>query len=279
MEYKEFSDRTKIPVLGVGTWRMGGDVKRDTTYDRKEINAIRTAIELGMTHIDTAEFYGAGHAEELVGEAVKGVDRNKLFITTKVMGDNLRYDEVLEAAENSLRRIGTDYVDLYLVHWPNPDVPLKETMKAMDYLVENGIAKRIGVSNFSVEQMKEAQKHSRNRIITNQIQYSLLTRNGGIYNIPSEREIIPFCQKNNIMVTAYRPLDKGEIAKTSNPLLGELRKKYNKTKAQIALNWVISKKNIITLVKSSNTEHIKENLGSVGWKMKKEDIERLDKEF
>ncbi|MFC2143221.1 aldo/keto reductase [Candidatus Aenigmatarchaeota archaeon] len=276
METKEI-DEFKIPVLGFGTWQMGGDTKRDTTNDEKDTLAIKTAIELGMIHIDTAELYGDGRAEELVGEAIKGFDRSKLFITTKVKGDNLKYNEVIEAAKNSMKRMGIDYIDLYLIHWPNNDIPLEETMKAMNDLVDNNIVKHIGVSNFSVDQMKEAQKYSKHKIVTNQIQYSLLIRNNGIWNIDMESKIIPYCQKNNIIVTVYRPLDKGDIIKTDSPLMDELSKKYNKSKAQIALNWIISKKNMIALFKASNTEHIKDNLGTLDWKLDQEDIEKLDK--
>jgi diketogulonate reductase-like aldo/keto reductase len=279
MEYKELSASVKIPVLGIGTWKMGGGMTADKTYDKENIIAIKTAIELGMTHIDTAELYGNGHAEELVGAAIQGVDREKLFITTKVKWENLKYNDVIAAAKRSLRRLGTGFIDLYLVHVPNPSIPIKETMKAMDYLVDNGFTRFIGVSNFSVEQIKEAQKNSRSKIIANQIEYNLLARNEGEHTKDMESKIIPYCQKNGIIVTSYRPLGKGELAKPGLKLLDELAEKYGKTQAQIALNWLISKPSIIAIPKAAKTEHLKENLGALGWRLSLEDMLKLDEEF
>ncbi len=276
MESKTLVGDVKIPILGIGTWGMGGKYERNTTHDKEEILAIRTAVKLGMTHIDTAEVYGKGHAEELVAEAIQGFDRKKLFIVTKVSQEHLRHDDVIFAAKASLKRLKTNYIDLYLIHGPNLSIPLKETMKAMDHLVENKLVRFIGVSNFSVKEMKEAQSHSKNKIVANQIEYNLLVRNKGMWTTNMESEIIPYCQKNNIMVIAYRPIAKGELAKPGFEVLDKLSKKYKKTQAQIAINWLISKKNVITIPKSTHIEHLKENLGAIGWKMDFEDIKKLD---
>ena len=279
MEFKELGCGAKIPVLGIGTWKMGGGMTADRTHDKEEILAIKTAIRLEMTHIDTAELYGNGHAEELIGEVIQGFNRGKLFITTKVKWENLRYDYLISAAKRSLKRLRTCYIDLYLIHGPNPDIPIKETMKALDYLVDNGLTRFIGVSNFSVNQIEEAQKHSKNMIVANQIEYNLLTRNRGQFTDNMESEIIPYCQRNGIMVVAYRPLAKGELAKSGIKLLDELSEKYGKTQAQIALNWLISKPNTVTIPKAAKIEHIRENLGAIGWRLNEEDMHRLDHDF
>lgn len=251
----------------------------DRTHDKEAILAIKTAIRLGITHIDTAELYGDGHAEELVGEAIKEFDRKSLFITTKVKWSNLRYEDVISAVKRSLRRLKTDYIDLYLVHTPIRSVPIEETMKAMDYVAEYKLARFIGVSNFSVEQMEEAQQYAKNKIAANQVEYNLLIRNVGQHTKDMESKIVPYCQRNNIAVIAYRPLANGELAKPGIRLLDELAKKYGKTQAQIAINWLISKQNVVTIPKAVKIDHIKENLGAIGWKLSEGDIQRLNHDF
>lgn len=278
MEFKLLSKNFKIPVIGLGTWGIGGFLERDDSRDEDAIKALINALELGYAHLDTAELYGAGHAEELIGEAIKNFKRSDLIITSKVSKTNLKYDDVIASCRKSLERLKTDCIDIYLIHAPNPEIPLRETMAAMDSLIARKLVKFIGVSNFSVEQMKEAQKYSKNKIIVNQIPYSLNTRNfnyrGGCQDM--EAEIIPYCQENNLVVMAYRPIERGFILKT-HPLLDKLSEKYKKTKVQIAINWLISKKNIITIPKSTNFEHLKENLGALGWRLRDEDQRLLDK--
>jgi diketogulonate reductase-like aldo/keto reductase len=254
-------------------------MSRDTSKDAEWVAAIKEAIELGYKHIDTAEMYGAGHSEELVGLAISNFDRESLFITTKVLPQHLRYEDCIKAAEDSLKRLKTDYIDLYLIHIPNSEIPIKETMRAMDTLVKQRKTKFIGVSNFSVEQLKGAQSYTENKIVNNQIEYNLFTRHSGMYNVNIESEIIPYCQENNIIITAWKPLAKGMLFREKNKLLEELVKKYSKTVSQIAINWLISKKNIITIPKSTNPEHLKENLGALGWKLEPKDMKRLDEDF
>ncbi len=277
MEFKILDEDFKIPVLGLGTWGIGGFMETDSSNDDESIQAIRNAIDLGYTHIDTGELYGAGHSEDLIGKAIKDLDRSKLIITSKVFKTNLKYDHVIASCKKSLEKLQTNYIDIYLVHAPNPEIPLKETMRAMNYLIEQKLVRYIGVSNFSVEEMKEAQKYSKNKIIANQIPYNLATRNknhrGSCINM--ESEIIPYCQENDIIIMAYRPIERGFLLEP-NYVLEELSKKYNKTKAQIAINWLISKKGIITIPKSTNVEHLKENLSAVGWNLSDEDIKLLD---
>lgn len=283
MDYKNLTDNFKIPVIGLGTWGIGGFMEADSSKDEEAVQAIKDAIELGYSHIDTAELYGAGHTEELIGKAIKDFDRTKLIITSKVLKTNLKYDDVIASCKKSLEKLQTDFIDIYLILAPNPEIPLEETMKAMDYLVDQGLVKYIGVSNFSVEQMQEAQKYSKNRIVANQIPYNLATRNVNLDRntgrvgscINMESKIIPYCQENDIIVMAYRPIERGFLLKP-NSLVDGLSKKYGKTKAQIAINWLISKENIITIPKSTRLDHLKENLGSIGWSLSADDMKLLD---
>jgi diketogulonate reductase-like aldo/keto reductase len=228
MEFKQLISGVDIPVLGVGTLRIGGTIVADRRDDRENVLAIETAIRFGMTHIDTAEGYGNGHAEELVGVAIQGFNRKELFIMTKVKPQHLRYRHVISAARRSLERLGTDYVDLYLIHAPNPYIPIKETMEAMDYLIEKNLVRFIGVSNFSVEQLKEAQRFAKSKIVANQIEYNLLVRNSGQLTTNMESGIIPYCQENGIMIIAYRPLAKGTLTKPGIKILDDLAKNITK---------------------------------------------------
>lgn len=264
-----------LPEIGLGTWRIGGAREQDFSKDKEWVQSLVSAMNMGYAHIDTAEMYGVGHCEELVGQAIKNFDRSRLIIATKVIDDHLKYEDVLAAAQNSLRRLGVEQIDLYYIHAPNPEIPLQETMRALDKLVEDGLVKNIGVSNFSVEELKEAQHYSRNKIVANQIEYSLLTRNVGKYkNKDMESETVPYCQENDILIVAERPVERGAVL-GQNPLMEEVSKKYGKTYAQIAINWLVSQKNVVVIPKAEKAEHQKENLGGVGWRMDEEDVERL----
>ena len=264
----------ELPVLGFGTWEMSGRFERDPQNDdERDIKIIQTAIKLGITHIDTAEIYAGGYTETLISKAIQKIDRDKLFITTKVSWEHLKYDEVIRAAKGSLKRLEIDKIDLYLIHGPDSNVSLKETMRAMDYLLENEITRYIGVSNFDVPLIEEAQSHTKYKIVNNQIHYNLLARTY------EENNTLEYCHKNNILVTAYRPIEKGEILESENEILDRLTKKYNKTKVQIAINWLINKPNIVTLIKTSNADHLKENLGALGWQLESEDEKDLDQNF
>lgn len=283
MDNKNLTNSFKIPVIGLGTWGIGGFMETDSSNDEEAVQSIKDAIELGYSHIDTAELYGAGHTEELIGKAIQDFDRTKLIITSKVFKTNLKYDDVIASCKKSLEKLQTNFIDIYLIHAPNPEVPLEETMKALDYLVGQGMVKYIGVSNFSVEQMQEAQKYSKNKIVANQIPYNLATRNVNLDRntgrvgscINMESEIVPYCQENDIIVMAYRPVERGFLLKP-NSLLDSMAKKYGKTKAQIAINWLISKANVIAIPKSTSLDHLKENLGATGWQLSDEDIKLLD---
>ena len=280
MKRKYFRTNFSIPSLGLGTWRIGGNqYSADKTKDSEHVLLIKKAIEIGYNHIDTAEAYGVGHTEELVGEAIKNFERKNLFITTKVMPEHLAYDDVISAALQSLARLKTSYIDLYLVHFPNPKIRIKETMEAMDYLVNSGLVKFIGLSNFTLEQIKEAQNYAFNDISAVQLEYNLSIRNRGVVSTDMESKIIPFCQKNEICVIAYRPLAQGKLAQPGIDLLDEMAKKYSKTQAQISLNWLLSKKSIVAIPKSTLINHLVENIGAVGWMLRNSDSIRLNVEF
>ncbi len=280
MPTKKLNSGFELPELGLGTWKIGGSREVDNSRDDISIQAIRDAIDLGYTHIDTAEGYGLGHCEELIGKAIKHYSREKLTIATKVTNTNLKYDDLISAAKNSLQRLNTDYIDIYYIHAPSPSIPLQETMRAMDRLVSDKLIINIAVSNFTADLLEEAQSYTSNKIVANQIEYSLLTREDGKYanNNSMESKTIPYCQKNDIFVVAERPLERG-ILLEQNYLMDELVKKYNKSYAQIAINWLLSQDNIITIPKSEDTKHLKENLGGTGWYLDIEDIERLRKEY
>lgn len=271
---KKLKSGFEMPVFGLGTWQMGGrEIRNPQNDDKKDIAAIQKAIKLGVTHIDTAEQYAGGYAETLVGKAIEGYDRSKLFIVSKVSPEHLNYNDVLRSNEASLKRLKTDYLDLYLIHYPNLEIPIEETLKAMDKLVEQGLVKNIGVSNFRTERLKEAQKHTKNKLVVNQVYYNLVIRE------PEHEGLLNYCQQNDVLLEAYRPVEKGTLLAQPVTILSKLARKYGKTPAQIAINWLISQKNVITLSKTSTIEHLKENLGAISWQMDKEDIEKLRNDF
>ena len=261
-----------LPVYGLGLWQVGGKWEADTSSDEQEIAAIINALDAGITHVDTAESYSNGHAEELLGKAIKDYDRNKLQIATKVSRSNQSYDNLLRSFQASLNRIGTDYIDLYLLHqYPDIGIPIADTMRAMDRLVSEGVVKNIGVCNMSMNRFKEAQKHTSHKLVCNQVHYNVQFRE------MEEQGVLKYCQENDILLVAWRPLQKGMLPKS--PLIDNLSKKYNKTPSQIAVNWLISQDHVVTLSKTSNLQHLHENLGAIGWTMEPNDVELIRKDF
>ncbi len=271
---KKLKNGFEIPVYGLGTWMMGGGMVKDPNNDdQADIRAIKSAIEAGVTHIDSAEKYAEGYAEELVGKAIQGYDREKLFLVTKIAEDHLHYNDVFTSLNHSLERLQTDYLDLYMIHGPSLTIPIEETMRAFDEIVARGLVKNIAVSNFTVERFEKAQAVTKNKIVAGQYHLNLK------YREAERKGLLRYFQENDIMFIAWRPLQKGVLLQEENNLFDEIAKKYNKTPAQIALNWLISQENVVTLSKTGDENHLKENLGALGWQMDKEDIERLDKEY
>ncbi|HLI46299.1 MAG TPA: aldo/keto reductase [Geobacterales bacterium] len=269
--YKELGrTKEKIPAIGLGTYGLGGYSFTDKSSDKEAIELIRFAVEHGMNFIDTAEMYGAGHSEELVGEAIKGL-REKVFIATKVSPSHFRYDDVIRSCDASLKRLKTSYIDLYQLHWPNPSVPIQETMKAMEFLAKDGKIRYIGVSNFSVEETIEAQKVlSKYELVSNQVEYSVLERE-------IEKELLGYCEKAKISVIAYSPLARGAIfrGKTSN-VLAKIAEKHDATIAQVALAWLIRNPIVFAIPKTSKKERVLEFIGSYEINLDLKDLALID---
>jgi diketogulonate reductase-like aldo/keto reductase len=255
MEYESLHN-LRIPKIGFGTWRIGGENSPDPAQDAHSLAALRSALDLGYTHFDTAESYAAGHAEELIGRAVHaaGIPRGILFITTKVSPEHLGYEDVLRSFGNSLRRLDMEYVDLYLIHWPTRGMNLKEAFRALNKLVKEGKVRHLGVSNFDVKLLKEAAALTDTLLLTNQVSYSLPDRSC------VENGVLAYCQENDILLTAYSPVKRRYI-RGDNPLK-ELAKKRGVTPQQLALAWLVRQPGVITIPMSFNPQHQAENLAA-----------------
>ena len=244
----------RLPKIGLGTWNMRGD----TCY-----RATLSAIELGYRHIDTAEMY---RNEAEVGRALadSGVDRSEIFLTTKVSASHVTRKGVLDAAENSLQRLGIDTIDLYLVHWPNDRIPIEDSMSGMNELVNQGKVRRIGVSNFSVRQLQEAESASAARIFTNQIEYFI--------GHP-QYAMLGYCQENEILLTAYSPLNRGQLH--SNKALEAIAAANGVTNSQVALRWLIQQDSVVVIPKSAHPDRQRENLDIFGFELSSDDMAQL----
>jgi diketogulonate reductase-like aldo/keto reductase len=267
MEYRELG-RTgeKISTIGMGTWKVG--LSGSPEEKERHTEALRHGIQLGINLIDTAEMYQGGRSEEIVGEAVKDV-RHDVFIATKVSPENLSHDSVISACECSLRRLGTSYIDLYQIHWPNPSVPIQETMGAMEELVNAGKVRYVGVSNFSVRQTEEARAAlAKIDVVSNQVEYSLANRT-------VEADILPYCSKEGLTLIAYSPLNRGHISKSNIPQA--LLDKYGMTQAQAMLSWVTRNERVVAIPKSTTTSHLEENASSVARRMTELEYDQISK--
>lgn len=272
MEKKPFGPgRIDVAVIGQGTW----DIPETGARRDEAISALRRGIELGLTHIDTAEMYGSGAAEEIVGKAIAGTARESLFITSKVLPSNASYKGTLSACERSLRRIGTDYLDLYLLHWPSSH-PLEDTMRALETLVEHGKARFIGVSNFDVAGVREAQSYLRSvPLASDQVLYHLRERG-------SESQLLPYCREQQIALVGYTPFGRGRFPrKEAGPggVLGRIASAHGKTVRQVILNFLTREPNAFAIPKASRTEHVEENAGAAGWRLNAEEVAAIDAAF
>ena len=275
MKFREIGNTGElIPCIGQGCMGIGGEFKKDSNSDSNFIWALEYGIDLGMTFLDTAEVYAGGHSETLVGKAALN-KRDKLFIATKFSPHNSSYEKVLNSAEKSLKRLKTDYIDLYQIHWPNPSIPLSETMKALDKLVNDGKVRFVGLSNFNKQEMEEAKKYLNPiKIVSNQVEYNLFDRS-------IEYLLMDYMLKNKSSIIAYSPLDKGhsfnDIKKTK--LMKELTEKYNKTSSQISLNWILSNKNVFVIPKALKKKHIELNACSSDFEIDLIDKNRISNIF
>lgn len=258
----------------MGTWMIEGS-GRDSVH-RQVIEALRLGLDLGMTHIDTAEMYGNGRAEQLVAESIAD-RREEVFLVSKVWPSNASYDGTLRACKRSLARLKTDWLDLYLLHWPSDRYSIKETMRAMEKLVAEGMIKFIGVSNFNVEEVKAAEEAlSDERLACYQVQYHLGER--GI-----ERDLLPYCAKRKIAIVGYSPFGHGSFPSARGAggmLLAEIAKRHDRTSRQVAINFLTRYAGVFTIPKAGRAEHIRENSGADGgWKLTEEDIAAIDRAF
>ena len=235
----------------MGTWRIG---HYQTPEEREgQIRALRRGVALGINLIDTAEMYAHGRSEEVVGEAIMEL-RENVFIATKVSPGHLHHEDVIKACRASLGRLRTAYIDLYQVHWPDPRVPIKETMAAMEELVKAGMIRYVGVSNFSAIETDHARAAlSRSEIVSNQVEYSLRNRR-------VEQEVLPYCVREKITLIAYSPLATGNI---SNTIPTGVLYKYRMTPAQAMLNWVTRNERVVAIPKAADISHVEENASSI----------------
>lgn len=254
-----------IPVLGMGTWRMG-ESKRSR---QSEMDALRYGLDLGLSLIDTAEMYGEGGAEELIAPVIAD-RRSDVFLVSKVYPHNASRKGAIAACERSLKRLKTDYLDLYLLHWRG-SIPLAETLAAFQTLQQAGKIRSYGVSNFDVEDMEEATHLQGGKTIaTNQVLYNLTRR--GI-----ELNLLPWCRKHGIPIMAYSPIEQGRLL--NHQTLRDMAQERGVTTAQVAIAWLLHQEDVIVIPKSSRIEHVKQNYAALDLKLSAAELTTLDAAF
>jgi diketogulonate reductase-like aldo/keto reductase len=243
-----------MPALGFGTWQLDG---------RECVEGLQVALDAGYTHIDTAQAY---ENEEQVGEGIEqsGVDREEIFLTTKVWRDNLAAADLKDSVEGSLRKLRTEYVDLLLIHWPGDSVPVGETLGAMADLREAGKVRNVGVSNFTTELLEEAQEASEVPIFCNQVEYHVYL---------SQEPVLEWCRENGTLVVAYSPLARAKVFE--DPSLQEIGKRYGKNAGQVALRWLLQQKGVGAIPKSGNPGHIQSNFEVFDFELSEEEIAKI----
>ncbi len=256
-------DGQDMPVLGLGTWKMGEDRARAAD----EVRVVRRALDLGISLIDTAEIYASGGSEQVVGEAIRG-RRDEVFLVTKVAPRNASRRGTIRACEGSLKRLGIEVIDLYLLHWIG-GTPVAETIEAFETLKADGKVRAWGVSNFDTGDLEAMPPGA--LCAANQVLYNPQSR--GI-----EFSLIPYCQKHGILVMAYTPLGQsGRVLK--NPAIAEIAKRHNATPAQVALAWGIRHPGVVTIPKTATLARVEENLGAVNLTLTETDLADIDEAF
>jgi len=251
-----------IPAIGLGTWQLRGNEAE---------SALRAGISAGARFVDTAEIYGT---EELVGRAIRPLINHgeRVFVATKIWPTHFRYDDVLKACDRSLSKLGVRTIDLYQLHWPNPALPISNTMKAMKRLVDEGKVRYIGVSNFSVKQLEEARSYlDKYDVVSDQVEYSPFNREADI-------DLLHHLEKEHITLIAYSPLGHGKLFRGFGSLvqdLAEIGKKYDKTPAQVLLNWLISNPQIVAIPKASSVRHAVEDAQAGSFMLSQEDLTKI----
>jgi diketogulonate reductase-like aldo/keto reductase len=265
LRYVNLRGGERVPALGQGTWHMGEDRRRAA----EEAAALRLGIELGMTLIDTAEMYGSGGAEEMVARAAEGV-RDSLFIVSKVYPHNASRDGVVAACERSLKRLATDRIDLYLLHWRG-SIPLVETLEGFQRLERDGKIRYHGVSNFDRSDMEQwAALKGGEAVAADQVLYNLSRRN-------PDSDLVPWCRKHQVAIMAYTPLGQGNML--GNRALFDAARHRGATPAQIALAWLLRQEGTIVIPKASRPEHVRENRGALDIALREEELATLDRAF
>ena len=255
----------RVPAFGQGTWHMGEDRRRAA----EETAALKLGIDLGMTLIDTAEMYGSGAAEEIVAEAAQG-KRDRLFIVSKVLPHNASQKGVVAACERSLKRLKTDRIDLYLLHWRG-SVPLAETLAGFARLQRDGKIRHHGVSNFDLDDIEEwVGLTGGEGVAANQILYNLQRRG-------PEWELIPWCHERRIAIMAYTPLGQGRMLQ--HKALAEIAARRDATAAQVALAWLLRKDGMMVIPKATSQQHVRENRGALDLRLTADDLAALDRAF
>jgi len=247
-----------VPTIGLGTWRLAGEDCRE---------AVETALDLGYRHVDTAQAYDN---ERAVGDAIRNsaVDRDELFLTTKLGFGNRSYERVVRSVDESLARLDTGYVDLLLIHQPHDRVPGKpthaETLRAMDHLVEEGKLRHLGVSNFDVDQLHEARRLTEAPILTNQVQF---------HPFWDQSDLLTYCRIHDVLLTAYSPMAYGTVF--GDEILGMVADRYGKSPAQVALRWIVQHENVVTVPRSATAEHLAENLDVFDFELTDAEMDRI----
>jgi 2,5-diketo-D-gluconate reductase B len=252
MEYVELQDE-KIPAIGIGTWQLTENCAK----------SVENALEMGYAHVDTAQVYGN---EAEVGEGIQtaGIDRDDIWLTTKVWRDNLNEEDLKHSVEESLKKLKTDYVDLLLIHWPFEEMDLEAVIEEMDELVEEGKARNIGISNFTAKQTRRAQNLSDHNLLTNQVEY---------HPFLNQDEVLEVCRENEMMLTAYSPLARGDVI--GNETLQEIGERYGKSEVQIALRWLIQQENFCAIPKATSEKHQKANLEIFDFELSDDEMEEI----
>jgi diketogulonate reductase-like aldo/keto reductase len=260
----------EVPIVGQGTWQLA-----ESRRDQTEIAALRAGIDRGLTHIDTAEMYGSGRAEELIAEAIRGISRGDLFIVSKVLPQHASRAGTLRACEHSLRRLGTDYLDVYLLHWRGV-VPLADTLGALEELVDQGKIRALGVSNFDVADLEEARALLRKHpIACNQVLYHLGERH-------IDADLVPYCARHDIAVVGYSPFGHGRFSSdrgAAGRALAAVAGRHRATPRQVALAFLVREPPLFTIPKASTATHVEENAGALGLVLDARDIAEIEAAF
>jgi diketogulonate reductase-like aldo/keto reductase len=260
----------KVPIVGQGTWQMA-----ERRRDAAEIAALRAGIARGLTHIDTAELYGSGAAEELIAEAIRGIPRRDLFLVSKVLPSNASRAGTQRACERSLKRLGVDYLDVYLLHWRG-SFPLADTLGALEDLVDQGKIRALGVSNFDVADLEEARSLLRKApIVCNQVLYHLGERH-------IDAELVPYCAQHDIAVVGYSPFGHGRFpspTRASGQVLASVAARHGATPRQVALAFLARAAPLFTIPKASTVAHVEENAGALALTLDANEIAEIDAAF